>query len=284
MFQFSEYLLDGVVLGLSYGLLAFPISLLFVATDTVDLTVGGYAVLAGMVAALLSGPVGILIGILCAAAAAAAVGVISSGIRRSRNDDPLPVVLGTFGTVVILESLILLIFGKDPVIRQPFTVFWNVSGIRISPQAVINLAVVVGLWGALSLLLYKTSWGRSMRASAFNRLGAELAGIAVRRLRLVTYVLAGAIAGVAGVLILYTSGVEYSSGLRLTLSGFGAAIVFGLQGPLRGLFGAVAIGVVESVSTGYATSATATVIPLLFIMTMLLTGRMSKQQVVGGRA
>lgn len=284
MFEFGEYLLHGAVLGLCYGLLALPISLLFVATDTVDLTVGGYAVVAGMVAAFVGGPLGIVAGILCAAAAAAVVGLVTTGIRRSRLDDPLPVVLGTFGTVVIMESVILVLFGKDPIIRQPFTEFWNISGIRISPQAAVNLVVILLLWVAMWALLYRTSWGRSMRASAFNRLGAELAGIAVNRLRFATYIISGALAGIAGILILYTSGVEYSSGLRLTLSGFGAAIIFGLQGPLRGVFGALAIGAVEALSIGYAPSSTATAIPLIFIMIMLLTGSMSKQQVAGGRA
>jgi branched-subunit amino acid ABC-type transport system permease component len=56
---------------------------------------------------------------------------------------------------------------------------------------------------------------------------------------------AGLLAGIAGVLVLYTAGMDFASGMSLTLAGFGAAIVFGLQGPLRGFFGGLAIGIVD---------------------------------------
>jgi branched-chain amino acid transport system permease protein len=72
--------------------------------------------------------------------------------------------------------------------------------------------------------------------------------------------------------------------LPLTLAGFGAAIVFGMQGPLRGFLGGLAIGTVEAISSGYANGGVASLVPLVFIFGVLTVGRSSQQGPIGGRA
>jgi branched-chain amino acid transport system permease protein len=287
MHDLLEFGVRGILLGVTYGLLAFPISLLFIATDTVDLAVGGYAVLAGAIAMFFGPSVGlacaIAAGILGAMVASGLVGGISLALGKSRKNDPLVLVLASFGFALFLESFVLTFFGKDPFIRQPFQQFWNFFGIRISPQSGINLAVGLLLVGAVYLLLYRTTWGRDMRASADNERAATLAGIPVRRLQFSTFLLAGLLAGIAGVLVLYTAGMDFASGMSLTLAGFGAAIVFGLQGPLRGFFGGLAIGIVETISAGYASGGLATLVPLVFIFGILTCSPASRQVSARGR-
>lgn len=284
MFEFAEFVVRGCLLGVTYGLLAYPISLLFIATDTVDLAVGAYAVLAGAVAMIVGGPLGIVAALIVAMIAAAIVGGISLTLGLRRNNDELALVLASFGFAIFLESFILTFYGKDPFIRQPFSTFISLGGIRLSPQAPINAGMGVALVTMLYLLLYRTSWGREMRAAAVNVLGAQLAGIPVRRLQFSTFLLAGLLAGIAGVLVLYTSGMDFAAGLHLTLSGFGAAIVFGLTSPLRGFLGGLALGVVEALSAGYASGALASLLPLIFIFLMLALSRSSLQGTAGGRA
>ncbi|MGB3865476.1 MAG: branched-chain amino acid ABC transporter permease [Xanthobacteraceae bacterium] len=288
MYELLEFSSRGILLGVTYGLLAFPISLLFIATDTVDLAVGAYAVLAGAVAMLIGGSVnpavGILAGILVGMLASAATGSISLMLGRRQKGDPLVLVLASFGFAIFLESVVLTLFGKDPFIRQPFTYFWNIGGIRISPQAGVNVVIGLLLVAAVYVLLYRTSWGRDVRASANNERAALLAGIPVRALRFSAFVLTGLLAGIAGVLVLYTSGMDFGSGMHLTLAGFGAAIVFGLHGPVRGFFGGLAIGVVETISAGYANGGLASLVPLIFIFLVLTLGRGGRQGPAGVRA
>jgi len=283
-FDIIEFLIQGALLGVVYGLIAFPISLLFLTTDSVDLAVGGYAVLAGAVAMALGGATGIVTGVLVAALASVAVGAISIRLNRPNLHDPLTVVLATFGVSTFFESAVLTFFGKDPMIRQPFDVFWSVAGIRVSPQAAVNIAVGLALLSMLYVLLYRTSFGRDMRASAANALGATLAGIPVRAIWFGTYVVGGLLAGVAGILVLYTSGTEYSAGARLTMSGFGATVLFGLNSPLRGFLGGLAIGVVQAVASGYLPGGWATASPMIFIFIVLVSGRANVAKVSGGRA
>ncbi len=279
-----EYILQGVFVGVVYGLVAFPISLLFITTDSVDLAVGGYAVVAGSIAMLMPGVAGIGLGIVAAIVASVLVGLISVKINKPNSTDPLTVVLATFGVATFIESAVLTFLGKDPMIRQPFDVFWNLGSIRISPQAGINVAIGLSLLGMLYCLLYRTSFGRDMRASAVNVIGAALAGIPVRAVWFGTYVVGGLLAGIAGILILYTTGTDYSSGTALTMSGFGAAVLFGLTSPLRGFAGGIIIGIVQAVALGYLPGGWATAAPLLFIFLVLVSGRVNVAKIAGGRA
>jgi branched-subunit amino acid ABC-type transport system permease component len=288
MHDLVEFGVRGVLLGVTYGLLAFPISLLFIATDTVDLAVGGYAVLAGATAMFVGvsiGPAGgIAVGILAAIVASGLVGGISLALGRRQRNDPLALVLASFGFALFLESFVLTFFGKDPFIRQPFTQLWTIFDIRISPQAAVNAAIGLLLVCIIYLLLYRTSWGRDMRASANSERAALLAGIPVRRVQFCTFLVAGLLAGISGVLVLYTAGMDFGSGMSLTLAGFGAAIVFGLHGPLRGFLGGLAIGTVETISAGYATGGFATLVPLAFIFIVLTLSPTDRQIATGGRA
>ena len=281
MYELLEYCIRGSLLGVTYGVLAFPIALLFIATDTVDLAVGAYAVIAGAVAVLIDGQVGILLALMAAIGAAGVVGAISLGLSARSKSDHLTLVLASFGLALFLESMVLTLFGSDPFIKRSFSVFWSVGGISVSPQAVINLGIGLALLGALYVLLYKTAFGREMRASAVNPRGANLAGIQVRRLQFFTFLLSGFLAGTAGLLIVYTAGMDFAVGLHLTLSGFGAAIIFGLRGPLQGFGGGLAIGMVETLSFGYASGAAASLVPLVFIFVVLAFGRSSLQGVAG---
>lgn len=284
MLELVEFLIRGALLGTIYGLLAYPISLLFATTDSVDLAVGAYAVLAASIAFAIGGPVGIVTAVVCSVAISCVVGVLSMAINRGARPDPLVSVLATFGLATFLDSLVLTVFGKDPMVRQPFDSFWEFDGIRVSPQAGINLFVAVNLLVALYVGLYRTSIGRDMRACAANALAAALAGIPVKRISLLTYMAGGLLASIAGVLILYTTGTNYSAGLGLTIWGFGAAVLFGIHKPLRGFVGGIAIGIVQALSIGYLPGAWATLAPLLFIMLALASGRVNVAHVAGGRA
>jgi branched-subunit amino acid ABC-type transport system permease component len=284
LIELTEFLIRGGLLGATYALLAFPVSLLFVTTDSVDLAVGAYAVLAAAITAVIGGPAGITLGLLSTVLASFVVGVLSLRITASRIRDPLVVVLATFGFGTFIESFVLTFFGKDPMVRQPFDTFWQIIGIRISPQAAINVVTALALLALLYVWLYRTPIGRDMRACAANASAAALAGIPVRMISLLTYMVGGLLAGIAGVLVVYTTGTTYSAGLHLTISGFGAAVLFGLHSPLRGFIGGLAIGIVQAFAAGYLPEGWGAAASMMFILLVLASGRMNIAHVAGGRA
>lgn len=283
MFELMEFVIRGALLGVIYGLLAFPISLVFATTGSVDLAVGAYTVLAVAIAWSVGGTWGIVFAIAAAVLASAVVGLISMRLNRPGMFDHITAVLGTFGLATFLESFILTVYGKDPMARQVFETFWDVMGIRISPQALINIVICLLLLAGLYLLLYRTPFGRAMRASAINPLGASLNGIPVKMIWFCTYLVGGFLAGVAGVLVLYTTGADYSTGLSLTISGFGAAIIFGMNSPLRGFAGGLVTGLVQALSSGYLPGGWVTAAPMIFIFIVLALGPMNRISATGGR-
>lgn len=284
MAELLEFLVRGALLGATYGLLAFPISLLFITTDTVDLSVGAYAVLAAAIAAMFEPVLGITLGLLSTVAASFVIALLAQRAGAAQRKDPLTIVLMTFGVSTFLESLVLTLYGQNPMIRQPFQSFWRLGFIHVSPQATINVVIALALLAALFIWLNYTPYGRDMRACAANPSAAALAGIHVRRVAVATYVIGGLLAGIAGILILYSTGTSYSAGLGLTITGFGAATILGMHSPLRGFLGGVAIGAVEAVCTGYLPAGLGTAAPLLFILIVLTLGKANIGHPAAGRA
>jgi len=134
----------------------------------------------------------------------------------------------------------------------------------------------------IEFLLNRTMTGKAIRATADNPVGARLSGVPVPRLVTLSFVLAGAIGGLAGILvgpILYASVLI---GLQLGLTGFIAAVIGGL-GSFRGaLVGGLILGMSQTVVAQRVSSGAASAILLGLLMLTLITrpqGIFGKQQV-----
>jgi len=268
-----EFIIHGLALGAAYALLALPLSLVWATTRTLDLSVGGYAVLAGFAFASVTS---LWVGVLAAAALGAACGLIMGvllNLLRSRHKpDPIAAVLLTVGVLFALSSLTQVWFGVDPVHRSLFDQQYRVGDLRISPQTVINLAVVGLVLAAITAVLKFSRVGRDMRAAADSPDDAVLVGIDPVRLRLAVMVIAGVLAGLTGTLIVLTSGMSFEYGMGLSFVAVGAVILFGMRGPAHAVAGGLTIGVVEAVAAGYAPGGYGPVGSVVFVFAVLASG------------
>jgi branched-subunit amino acid ABC-type transport system permease component len=208
---------------------------------------------------------------------------IFAGLKRVGVDEPITISLASFGLAVAIGSLILWVWGTRAFVLHSYEGVWVMLGIRIGPQSVINLAIGLLLLALVFFLLYRTGLGRMMRAAAINPLGAELSGIPVTALQTGTFVSGGLLGGVAGLLILFSAGLDFTAGLSLTLSGFGAAILFGAHGPIRAFCGGILMGVVEALSAGLASGAVSAMVPLVVVMIVLALGTVGGARFSGDR-
>jgi len=279
----AELVVRGVLLGAVYALLALPMSLTFVTVGSIDFALGAYAVLAAAVGSTVGGLAGIAAGLGAALAAAVAMAAIFAGLKRAGVEEPITISLASFGLAVAIGSLILSIWGTRAFMLHSFDDVWVMLGIRISPQSLINFAIGMLLLALVYLLLYRTGLGRMMRAAAINPLGAELSGIPVTTLQTGTFISGGLLGGIAGLLILFSAGLDFTAGLSLTLSGFGAAILFGAHGPIRAFLGGILMGVVEALSSGLASGAVSAIVPLVVIMIVLALGAVGGVRFAGDR-
>jgi neutral amino acid transport system permease protein len=214
-------------------------------------------------------------GIVAAAAVAMlATGALSIAIEfvlwrplRARRASIMTLFISSIGLSLALRNLIALGWGQD-LRRYDVNVFqvYRVAGLYISRSQIIVIAVSAGALIAVSLLLLRTRTGRSMRALADNPSLAAVSGINTRRIVLATWVLAGGLTGLAGLLqgVLEAS-FDPQLGQALVLAIFAAAVVGGVGNAFGALVGGIAIGLVMEVSTwnGFAGGVSAAYKPIV---------------------
>ena len=183
---------------------------------------------------------------------------------------PLVLLIVSVGVHFALTGLGLLFFGAEG-FRNP--AFWdlrlNLGPVMLSGQTIIiglsSLALIVLLW----LFFERSLFGKALRATAVNRLGARLMGISSHAAGQLSFTMAALIGALSGLLIGPTTTVFYDSGFIIGLKGFVAAVFGGLASYPLALVGALGVGLLESFGSFWA-SAFKEVIVFTLIIPVLL--------------
>ncbi|MDT7839026.1 branched-chain amino acid ABC transporter permease [Aquabacterium sp. OR-4] len=171
---------------------------------------------------------------------------------------------------VLLVGLSLLMFGAEGARTQPFSeAGFEIGPVMLNSQTLWVLAASLAIIGGLWLFFERTLSGKALRATAISRLGAELMGISPTTAGRASMGLAAAIGALSGVLIAPITTLYYDSGFIISLKGFVGAVVGGLASYPVGAAGALAVGLVESFSTFWA-SAYKEVLVFTLILPVLL--------------
>ena len=136
-------------------------------------------------------------------------------------------------------------------------------------QSLLVVGTSLVLIGALYLFFGRTLYGKALRATAVNRIGARLVGISPSFAGTLTFVLAALLCAFSGVLIGPITTVYYDSGFLVSLKGFVGAIIGGLVSYPLAAAGALLVGLLESFSSFWA-SAFKEVIVFTLIIPVLL--------------
>ncbi len=119
----------------------------------------------------------------------------------------------------------------------------------------IVLLVAIGLMVGLNLFIYRTSAGKAMRAVAQNRDAARIVGIDVDQIIVLTFLIGGALAGSAGLLVgLYNNTVVFTMGFTAGLRAFTAAVLGGIGNVTGAMLGGILIGLLSALSDQYLSS------------------------------
>ncbi|HYZ63104.1 MAG TPA: branched-chain amino acid ABC transporter permease [Acetobacteraceae bacterium] len=182
----------------------------------------------------------------------------------------LVLLIASVGVHLALNGLGLVFFGPEGFRAQGFSdARLAVGGLVIPGQALWIVGLTLLSMAGLALFFGRTLAGKALRATAVNRLGARLVGIATSLSGRIAFALAGLIGAVSGVLIVPLTTVYYDSGFLIGLKGFVAAIIGGLVSYPLAAAAAVLVGCVESFSSFYA-SAFKEVIVFTVIIPVLL--------------
>jgi branched-chain amino acid transport system permease protein len=170
----------------------------------------------------------------------------------------------------VLTGLGLWFFGAEGSRTPAFaSASWQVGELTFSVQSVLVVLSSLLLIVALYLFFGRTLYGKALRATAVNRIGARLSGISPRFAGCLTYTLAALLCAFSGVLIGPITTVYYDSGFLVSLKGFVGAIIGGLVSYPLAALGALLVGLLESFSSFWA-SAFKEVIVFTLIIPVLL--------------
>lgn len=274
MDQFIQMLVLGLSNGAVYILLGVSVSLIFGILGVLNFAQGDFMTLGAYVgySAVVGIGLGVAASLLLIFPALVVVGVVFyfGVLRPMRGHQHEMVLVATFGTALLLQGLIGLAWGGDPLGIQRITGAWRLDDVTIPYVAAINVGIAAVTLAALLALLSRTSLGRAVRATAQDRVGAQLSGVDTGRAELTAVVLAVALSGLAALMILQRDLLTPQVGFELVLKAFAVAIVAGL-GRLNGLLpAALLIGIMESAVGTYWSESLATATVFAAVVVTLL--------------
>jgi branched-chain amino acid transport system permease protein len=270
-----QYIFSGLTSGAIYALIALGFCVVNNTMGIVNFVQVDFVSLGGMLmfSALFALGLPMVPGLLFAVAGVALVAMVVErfGLRPARTDNHLVLIFITVGLSIILRGIIKLVWGKNRMAVPPLTPDTpvNIMGASVLPQALWILLLTVLAIALLMFFFYRTSLGLCMRAVACNPSAAAVVGIPAGRVRLTSYAIAGALGGLAGVLVTPITTLNYDVGVLLGLKGFAAAILGGFGSFPGAIIGGLGLGLLESLSAGYISSAYKDVVAFVVLLLVL---------------
>jgi branched-chain amino acid transport system permease protein len=243
----AQAVVDGVLSGGVYALMAAGLSLIFGVMDIINIAQGVLVVLGAYLSYVLSVHLGIdlFLGLLVTVPAFFALGVaIEWGfMRRLREADRTSMsILVTYAVAIVIEGGLSLIFGIDYVqLHAPYVDrSVHVLGFYLPYIYLLGFVLAVALLAGLYLMLYRTRFGRAVRASLQNRTAADLVGVDVVRTRTLSVGVGVAVTAVGGMVFGATNAFNPNSGYDL-ISRLLAIVILGGMGSIGGAMGAAVL-------------------------------------------
>ena len=258
--QITQFVISGLATGAIYALIGLSFAIIFNSTGIINFAQGEFVMLGGVLTifSMTSLKLPILFAVVAAVAGTTAVGVVFErlAIRPLKDATPLALIIITIGASILIRGVVMLLWGKDTQVLPPFSgnAPLHVAGATLLPQHLwifgVTLLVIVGS----RLFFHHTINGKAMRACSFNRRAANLVGISVGRMVLLSFVISSALGALAGVIIAPLTMTSYDVGVMLGLKGFCAAIMGGMGSGLGTVLGGLILGTLESLGAGLISS------------------------------
>ena len=239
-----EAIIDGILTGGVYALMAAGLTLIFGVMDIINIAQGVMVILGAYLSYALSVHLGIglLPGLLITAPAMFVVGVAMEYffMRRLREGDRTQMsILVTYAVAIVIEGVLTAIFGVD--YQQLSAPYVNTSvhilGFYLPYIYLIGFGLAIALLIALYLGLYRTQFGRAVRASLQNRTAADLIGIDVNRVRTLSVGVGVSVTAVGGMVFGATNSFNPNTGYDL-ISRLLAIVILGGMGSIGGAMAA----------------------------------------------
>jgi len=267
--------IDGLLIGVIYGLAAMGLTLIFGVMDVINLAHGPLIALGMFGVYLLFSLLGInpFVAVVIVAALGLILGIVIYFIAVNRVIDapPLSSLLSTFSVNMIIIGIGTALFSTssynvDYSLGTVDLGIFRAPGARIAASLVALLTTVL-----LYLFLYRTRPGKYIRAVANNRISAELMGIPSTRILALAFGIGVMLAAVAGGLIATILPINILAGGSYELKSFVIVVLGGLGNPLGALIGGLILGLIEGIVPVFMKTTWVPVIEyVLFVLILLV--------------
>ncbi len=267
--QFFRVFLIGITNGALYALVALGYTLVYGILELINFAHGDVFMLGAMMAAVLIGEFSLTESssfgsVLPAILVSLAVAMIGCGLinvtveriayKPLRNAPRLAPLITAIGMSFILQNVAIVWQGTETVsVDQtlPTGEVFSIGGVVYTWDRLFVVLVTVPVLLALIYLVQYTRQGKAMRATAQDKDAAAMMGIDVNRTISFTFLLAGGLAGAAGVIFaFYYTTVRFDNGFTLGLIAFTAAVLGGIGNLPGAVLGAVLIGLLQAFNEG----------------------------------
>jgi len=272
-------LINGVVLGAFYAIIAIGLSLIMNLTGTINLAHGSFMTLAGYLAfAIMARGLNFWVALGAAALVTMAVGIAVERLLISRLYSRIPLysLLLTFGLSLIFEESFRLIWGPSSV---PFSAPANLQGsvhfgnVYLPTYRLVIMGALVVVMVALVLFLYRTRLGLKLRGAVQDPEMMAALGTNTQLLYMLNFGVGILLAAVAGVFAAGLLGLSPTMGNALLMPAF-ITVVIGGMGSLAGsIVGGLLIGLAISITTLYLPAASEIVMYVLMALVLLVRPR-----------
>ena len=266
-----QQLVNGVTLGSVYAIVALGYTMVYGIIQLINFAHGevvmlgamtAYSVIAALVGSGTALPPLAILGIatLTAIPVCMIVGYLLERVayRPLRRAPRLAPLITAIGLSIVLQNIALMIWTRNPlpypqvVTTVPYHLTPHPDGATITNVQIAIIGLSIVMMAGLLLIVYRTKLGVAMRAVAQNPQVAGLMGIDINAVISFTFVIAGALAAVAGVMDASYYGIaHYQMGFLLGLKAFSAAVLGGIGNLAGAMLGGLLMGIIEALGAGY---------------------------------
>jgi branched-chain amino acid transport system permease protein len=278
LIQILEQVLNGLLAGAYYLLIALGLSLIFSLGGLVNLAHGAFYALGAYFAVTLTGTIGYTGAFIVSPIAVTLIGLVIERFlfRRFYREDPALGLLLTFGLAMVAEQALRWIFGAAPI---PFSIPPLLKGQVLvgdfiySRYRLLMLAVAVMAVGGLWHLLRRTPFGRVVRAGIQNPDMVAALGISLAPYMAIVVGLAVGLAALAGVLMAAITGVHPAMGADILTASFVVVVIGGLGSFWGVVLAALIVGVVRGLTVYFFPPTAEASMYLLMVLVLLFRPR-----------
>jgi branched-chain amino acid transport system permease protein len=283
MTELAQQFVNGITVGSVYALVALGLTMIFGVLQLIAFAQGGVVMVGAFVglgvAELVGGGSGWVVPLTAAVVAAAVacaglnVAIDRLAYRPLRGAGRLAPLISGIGVYIFLENAAGVWIGHQP---RAFPSLLpsgalTIGGVHVSAAQIAIIGISLACMGVLRTLVVGSETGLRIRAVAERPRTSMLMGVDPERIIIITFAVAGAFAGIAGVLIGTFVGVATPTmGFLISVKAFAAIVIGGIGSIPGALIGGLVIGLVETFSAGYISSAWADAIVFAFLIGTLV--------------